>query len=249
MNIKAWRANTANICTSDVRSQMSEVYLEKRELVWEKKKQTFRDCLWNGRVYTIDRIESINSSLSLYLGQCEYKDIIFKETLGLERIANDFGNNAIVQHLVICVVPITLDGLLVLSEVGDQTIQEQGLIDVFGGSANCDEVTVSCFDDLSKFAFKELNEEAGWSSSSGYLKPWLLVAYNGKFTLFYNFSLYDASTSMKVKLAQAEVASVLLANKNNFFALKNRRCSLEVEVLRHLLKDLKYELEHSSFQN
>ena len=240
--VKVWQANNAIAYPEMIARQTSPHYLEAREHIWEQRKRTYGPRLWNGIVYTVEKLNSKNDNLSLVLGQCEYKDILIKEELGAEHVAAHYGKDCVSPHLVICVIPITSDGLLALSIVGDGTIQEPGLVDLFGGTANCDEVAVSCFQDLSVQAVHELSEEAGLSSSLGDLTPWLLAGYDYKYTLIYQFHLQVSSTKLQVTLAESEVASILLVDPKEISSLTKRRCSLELQLLCYLLEDLKYEL-------
>lgn len=111
---------------------------------------------------------------------------MIKEKYGADRIATEYGEGLFAQHLIVCVIPITSDGFFIFPIVGDGTVQESGLIDLFGGTANQDEIAVTDFQDLSRFALHELKEEAGWSESCGRLKPWLLVSYDCKLRCSFN---------------------------------------------------------------
>lgn len=241
MRFQVWGLNNASLCHSQSRRVQCSEYIKAREKVWNEQKILYGSRLWNGVVYTIDRLEG-QGDVVLYLGQCEYKDIMIKESFGADLIATHYGESCVVQHLIICVVPITSDGLFVLSIVGDGTIQQSGMIDLFGGTANQDEVAVNDFHDLSKFALLEIKEEAGWSESCGRLKPWLLAKYNHKYAMFFQFQLNVSSTNLKTTLEKSEVSSILIATRADIAEMITEYCSVELRVFSLIIKDSNYEL-------
>lgn len=246
MIIDTWKLDNVQISEEHSTNSLPTCYLQGRELLWIAKKNELGDRLWNGIVYTIEQIGSVDGKLSLDLGRCEYKDILFKEAIGVQELLDTYGKNCLLQHLIVCVIPITTDELLILSEVGGGTSQQRGLVDLIGGTANRDEVNALCFDDLSQFAFRELKEEIGLGAEDGCLRPWVLVGYSGRFALLYTFHLYVSSQDLKYTLNEEEVASLVFVTREALLKNTNREHSLEIRVLRELLGDSGYDLKYTS---
>lgn len=242
MKIDFWKVDNVQLHEANRTSSLSSAYLEKRELIWTSRKNTLGDRLWNGSVYSITSIDSVDGRLDLHLGQCEYKDILIKDSIGPQQVIDIYGKDSLFQHLIISVVPITSDGYFVLSKVGSETLHQQGLTDLIGGTANCDEVSVSCFADFSRFALNELEEEIGITTSTGCLTPAVLLRYSGRFNILYTFSLSKSSSEIKFSLNKTEVASVLLVKIKDILEETKQLCSHEVEALRELLRNGKSDL-------
>ncbi|MEM7151408.1 MAG: hypothetical protein AAF799_01140 [Myxococcota bacterium] len=158
----------------------SQAYIQHSEAIWDKHVARHGGNLWNGRVCTIQSIEVADGRLTLGTGTCGYKDIIFKQELGIEAFVKSYGPETFDVHGVTGIVPITETHEVILGEVGKGTIQTPGCLDIIGGTLNRDEHSVESFTDIAQLAAAELREETSVSLEPGQLRLASLGFYDGR---------------------------------------------------------------------
>jgi hypothetical protein len=135
-------------------------YLHERERAWERVKAIHGAHLWNGRIWTVRGAQARDGKLVLSTSACEYKDIVFKQEAGAGGVARRFGPDCLHVHGFTAAVPVTRDGYGYFGVVGRGTLQQEGLLDLIGGSLNLDERSLDTIGDVMMMTIEELEEEA-----------------------------------------------------------------------------------------
>lgn len=99
---------------------------------WDKQITLKQGKLWNNQVLSITKISLLNQKLSVYYTYTEYKDILYKQQVGLNFLRHHFPND-IENHSFTAILP-QLEYQYLWGVVGNGTIQAEGLIDIIGGS-------------------------------------------------------------------------------------------------------------------
>ena len=122
-------------------SPLPAAYLTEREKVWQVKMEEAVKTgaqLWNGEVYTLDKlIQWTDDQILLNLGTCEYKDIlyrIYQRSQSTEYLLN----HPVLQYLTVCCIPVTTDDRFVFGIRSGQTAVMQGSLSLIGGTLNKD---------------------------------------------------------------------------------------------------------------
>lgn len=166
-------------------------YFELREEVWNNQlEKNSSSRQWNGRIYTCESlVPASDSTAILYMGICEYKDILINRIIGTQELVNRFGKEATTKHISMQTFPITNDNLAVLGIASGKTITKEGQIVLIGGTANEDEMKVNGIKDLEKFLSMEIEEELGVDSQGSTSEMIGINSFMGEFTFNYKVQL------------------------------------------------------------
>lgn len=160
----------------DNETQWPSSYLSLREQVWEESKRQLGGKVWNGKLLALTRLRIESDSLSLFVRECEYKDVMLKRKKSPALLQNLYPDERVTAaYFYTSVLPwiphsLSLDNsqLLqahdmksaVLGRVGGGTINHEGSLSLLGGTLNTDEFTLKDFEDIRNVAVQELYEEA-----------------------------------------------------------------------------------------
>ncbi len=178
------------------RPKPPEDYFKERDTYWEqqtlKAQQTNRK-LWNGEVYTLEKIHFAHPlTPTLHLSTCEYKDILYTRDHGLERICDLVDPILVPRFITVCCIPITLDRRFVFGIRSRSTMVQEGSIGLIGGTVNRDEMLVNSLDDFTQFMIQEIQEETAIPSSMSThknLELFSLNFYRNKYEFLYRLPL------------------------------------------------------------
>lgn len=135
--------------------ERSNQYLKDRDLFWESKIEEFTkksQPLWNGDVYYLD----FKEGNSLYLGLCEYKDIIFCEEKGSEEISEKYGKEHVFTYLNVQILINYKD----LHLFGTKQVGDTREIICVGGTLRLEDgQKIESFENVVEYAKKEVDVE------------------------------------------------------------------------------------------
>lgn len=186
-----------------------EAYRQERDACWEDLRVRHGERLWNGTVCTVRRVAVADGVLSLQLSQCEYKDILFKNHRGPERVIAAHGPGSIDAHACTTILPLTASDRALLGVVGEGTVQEPGLADIIGGTLNLDEGPIDGIDDVLSRTLEELAEESGLAVAREHCRLVSLNHHDGAFFFLYAGLLTDGDASPARLATAGELAAVL----------------------------------------
>lgn len=195
------------ILTQNKKNNYTEEYLNFREAFWLACKQKYGDKLWNGTVCTVETIRVKDQKIILEMGKCEYKDIMYKNQVGLEKF-KAFGLGRLIAHSFTCILPILKNKQIVLGVVGAGTVQSPGLIDIIGGTLNLDEKPITSFENIQQMTVNELQEETGMKISLLQLIPYSINYHDG--CCFFLFVVKMQTDSIMSKFQSNDELSRLL---------------------------------------
>lgn len=173
-------------------------YIRLREECWVSKLKMHKGNLWNGDVYTIGNIQKSkdNKKFEITMGLCEYKDIVYKISVGPEKIISTFGEEYLMKDAITTVLPYTTDYKFLFGVVSNNTIQENGALDQIGGTLNKDEKIIEKIEDIAGYTAMEMEEEIGFQRSSDKLLSLDSLNYyyeDGRYRFLYLLKLpYDS---------------------------------------------------------
>lgn len=144
--------------------QFSQRYIDFREKVWMEKVKSGKKAgkeFWNGKLYTLEGIIQYDlSDITITLGECEYKDYIVKKSSGPKVIEKRYGRSYLQIHCGLGILPVTKDGKYIFGIKKTTVTLEKDILGYISGVFNKDEMVVKSFEDIRKFAHKELIEES-----------------------------------------------------------------------------------------
>jgi 8-oxo-dGTP pyrophosphatase MutT (NUDIX family) len=210
-------------------------YLAEREKLWKEKlshAQQTGSSLWNGRIYTLEKLKQTSQShIHLELGTCEYKDILFHIHRNSIHLAPDFWVPSF-HYLTVCCIPTTLDQKFVFGVRAKGTAVKSGSVGLIGGTLNQDEREVHEFQDFYAFMRKEIEEETAIPPHSLDLTLFSLNFYRAKYEFLFTFKLpihskdvnsihKNGEFSELLALAPDEVSSLTLPPTDSFLYCRN----------------------------
>lgn len=173
------------------RHERSEAYLQDREAYWLSEKDRHNGNLWNGIILTVNEMIIENGNIALEVGQCEYKDILYKRHLSANVIRDRYPKDLPNTHSFTCALPIVDRDNYAFVEVGENTIIEEGKIDLCGGTLNLDERKIDNIEDVLYLTQEELKEEMGLAVREEDLRLLSINYRDGVFFFVFSFEISE----------------------------------------------------------
>ena len=224
--------------------EYSKEYHVLREKIWKEEKQKYQNNIWNGELYTVEEIKNSDSNgqLVLSLGLCEYKDIVLKNKIGIKKLYASFGSKMIPKHLFITVIPKTTNNKYLFVKIGSATYQNEGVLDLIGGSLNHDEQKIESLEDIKKAAVSELKEEAEINVNIDSLKGFVIIRYNASYHFVFSLNTSVDANGLRAKKDSHEISKVVELSKKEIKNYKDSSTK-EFEFCKKYIEEL-YEKTH-----
>ncbi len=200
-----------------VNKSLSEAYIEERELIWLErisKTKKLGKSIWNGTIYTIEKLIQIDEeNIYIVMGDCEFKDIVFRISKGVPYIIEKYGVSHVPIFITLDCIPITTDGKFVFGLRGNNTNVENECIGLIGGTANKDEMEIHSIEEFSQFMVKEIEEETLIKVRDNKLSLFSLNQFNSKYEFLYTLQLDISSENIHQIHKNDEFTDLLCMSK------------------------------------
>jgi hypothetical protein len=202
-------------------------YIKKRNQYWKqlqndsKKEKRY---VWNGEIYkhkNITKNEFNNNLLELWT--CEYKDIAFRNHYGRDKMINDFGSKNLKKYITVDCIPVTKDDSMVFGIRDSKTAVRQGSIGLVGGTLNKDEMKITGFEDLKKFAQKEATEELKLKTNLNQYKLICLNQFAGKYEFIFQIKLTINASEIKSLSSIEEFDELITLSKQEYLSYQGKK--------------------------
>lgn len=209
------------------RDLLSKKYIQERDKIWkeemdkaEKKGKDF----WEGEVYTIhDILHVAAQNVHIYMDTCSYKDIVFKNKLGVRRIVSQYGINCLAEHVSVDCIPITIEGKWVFGKRNDKTMIQKGMLALIGGTLNKDEMKVQTFNDIKRYAKKEIKEETQFRKGLSIIKLHGLYHYIGKYQFLFTIKTSIESSEVDNYNSNSEFSELIALSEEELRNYKGKK--------------------------
>lgn len=161
-------------------------YLEDRELVWNEKLKEHKNKnipLWNGSVYYLDEVK--NSILNI--GLCEYKDLIFAYTKGVEYLKKEYNLNFDFLYMNVQIFIKDRNNRYLFGTKNEEDYTE--IISVGGTLRLEDENEIKNFGDIFEYAKKEIAIETKIKINQDQLKYRDMIINNNICTFLFDYKI------------------------------------------------------------
>jgi hypothetical protein len=175
------------------RQECAAAYRDEREQVWAGQMQRVlarNGNMWNGEVYTLeDMLVPAADQVTLRMGTCEYKDLVFGMLKGQAYIAERYGQNHLPRFTGVNCVPRTQDGKYVFGIRADRPEQGEPPIGGIGGTLNKDEMEIHSFTEIRQGILREIHEETALPCNVEDLRFFCLFAAHYSYHFWFAFRL------------------------------------------------------------
>lgn len=208
------------------RQLYTKEYLKEREIVWLSKIAEYKEKnipLWNGIVYYLIKIKND----TIFLGLCEYKDVIFLEQKGIHYIRNKFHMKF--NFLYICVQVLLSDKrgnyLFGTKRMGDY----KEIIAVGGTLRLEDRKKIRSLNDILEYAKKEIDTETKIKANLEKLKYLKLIINKNICTFLFEYNLDDININF---LKKGEFDGAVVLSKGKIFISNGLKASERLTSIR-----------------
>lgn len=189
----------------------NEKYLEARESVWNEKLKEYEEKkipLWNGVVYYLDKIEED----AVYIGLCEYKDLIFLSTKSINKIYEEYNINFNFLYINVQIFIKDKKGNYLF---GTKHYKDYIEIISVGGTLRLEDGNeIKKFEDIVEYAKKEITIETKIKINPNDLKYHDTIIDSGICTFLFDYSL-DVLSEDILNIGEFD-GSVILKKKEIF---------------------------------
>jgi len=191
------------------KNNLDKDYLIDRDIFWDIKSEEFKknkEPLWNGSVYYMANVDKDNYSIGL----CEYKDILFSESVGIEKIKDKYNGDNNFVYINVQILVEGKDGYV----FGTKKIDIGTEIISVGGTLRLeDKEEIKSFYDIKKYAKKEVDIETNLSIEIDDLKYLDVVMENNICTFIFNYRLEDGHKSNLLKIGEFDGEITIIKDK------------------------------------
>lgn len=186
-----------NIILTDQRD-LSRNYLAERDAFWHNKIIEFNkknQPLWNGSVYYLDN----RRGGDYFIGLCEYKDVLFAESIGFDKIKQKYGEENNFVYINVQILIKDRESYI----FGTKNFDEKTEIISVGGTLRLeDDDEIKSFEDIKKYAKKELDIETNLSIGIDDLKYLGDAVNNNICTFIFEYSLKKSIENKVLKIGE-----------------------------------------------
>ncbi len=212
----------------------SEKYLEDRDILWNDKIKEYgknKIPLWNGIVYYLDRIEPSQTVENIYIGKCEYKDLMFRDEYGLDYIREKYNLDFNFTYINVQVVLKKDKNKYVF---GRQKSGDKIKLILVGGTLRLEDgIEIDDFEKIVSYAIKEIEVETNLVFKKDNLHFQEIINNDSICTFLFDYFIPEKCEEPFLKIGEfdGEVHIMLeeTENKNNYI-LNDRLASVYVCV-------------------
>lgn len=212
--------------------KLDNQYLQERDTFWEVKIKKYNQLgkpLWNGSVYYLDNQKDDN----LYIGLCEYKDIVFLEEKGDQYIVKKYGQEHVFIYLNVQILINHKDLYLFGTK---QLGNTKEIISVGGTLRLEDDEKIQSFENVIEYAKKEVDIETKLNIKKKDLKFINFFVNENIGTFVFQYNLENKNDYQVLNIGEFD--GEIYLNKEDVYNSSNFTPNIRLKSIKNFLQNL-----------